>query len=181
MKKLVIATLIFLTYSSNCLAQYYKIELVKDILPGNIGSNPQDLVKAGDNLYFAANDGIHGRELWKSNGTAAGTQMVMDINPNGSTSGEPGDLITVGDNVFFRASDGMYGFELWRSQFNGIGAGTTALVKDINPFGSSNPVYFTNTNGTLKFAANNGLNGEELWHSDGSTMGTFMVDYFDLF
>jgi trimeric autotransporter adhesin len=176
MKNIVFQLLLISVFSQNIYCQYYKIELVKDILPGATGSNPQDLVKASNYLYFAANDGVHGIELWKSDGTEVGTQMVMDINPNGNTSSEPGDLVTAGDNVFFRASDGMYGFELWRSQFNGVGAGTTTMVKDINPFGSSNPVYFTNTNGTLKFVANNGLNGDELWHSDATTMGTNMVE-----
>lgn len=179
MKKLSILAFIFFVYITTSNAQYYKIELVKDILPGSVGSAPQDLVKAGDYLYFAANDGVHGIELWKSNGTAAGTQMVMDLNPNGNITSDPGDLITVGDNVFFRASDGMYGYELWRSQFNGVGAGTTTMVKDINPFGNSTPLYLTNTNGTLKFAANDGLNGEELWHSDGTLAGTHMVEDLD--
>ena len=35
-------------------------------------------------LYFSANDNAHGQELWKSDGTAAGTVMVKDINPGGS-------------------------------------------------------------------------------------------------
>lgn len=34
-------------------------------------------------LFFKANDGVHGGELWKSNGTEAGTVMVKDIDPVG--------------------------------------------------------------------------------------------------
>lgn len=175
MKKLLIFIFVNFFFVQIIFAQYYKIELVKDILPGVVGAEPQDLVKGGNNLYFTANDGNHGRELWKSDGTQAGTQLVMDINPNGNASGDPGDLVAAGDNVFFRASDGNYGLELWRSQFSGIGAGTTTMVKDINPFGNSTPLYLTSTNNTVKFAANNGLNGEELWSSDGTLAGTQMV------
>ena len=35
---------------------------------------------SGRTLFFAANDGIHGQELWKSDGTRSGTVLVKDIN-----------------------------------------------------------------------------------------------------
>jgi hypothetical protein len=48
--------------------------LVRDINPGSGGAYPQELVEVDGTLFFAANDGRHGRELWKSDGTASGTE-----------------------------------------------------------------------------------------------------------
>ncbi len=56
--------------------------MVKDIRtgPGN-GSSPDDLTSVGGTLFFSADDGTDGHELWKSDGTAAGTVLVKDIQP----------------------------------------------------------------------------------------------------
>jgi ELWxxDGT repeat protein len=63
-------------------------------------------------LFFAANDGNHGMELWKSDGSAAGTVLVKDVNP-GSLDSDPGSLTVAGGHLFFPADDGVHGFELW--------------------------------------------------------------------
>jgi ELWxxDGT repeat protein len=152
--------------------------LVKDINPGGApyhGSNPYDLTNVNGTLFFAAADGTHGIELWESNGTAAGTQMVADINPGGA-AGDPRHLTNVNGTLFFSANDGAHGYELWES--NGTAAGTF-LVKDIGVGGSfvysSNPEYLTNVNGTLFFSATRFIDGTELWESDGTSGGTQLV------
>ena len=60
--------------------------MVKDIAAGKYpsgggprSSNPFDLTAVNGTLFFSADDGVHGRELWKSNGTVAGTVLVKDI------------------------------------------------------------------------------------------------------
>src|SRR5204862_8098310 len=78
-------------------------------------------------LFFAGNDGTHGQELWRSNGTTAGTAMVLDIQP-GTPSSSPALLTNVNGTLFFTAFTDTTGFELWRS--DGTAAGTR-LVKDI--------------------------------------------------
>lgn len=130
------------------------------------------LYVAGFTLYFVADDGVHGLELWQSNGSVDGTFMVKDIYP-GTASGDPRNLTFSNRVLYFTAIAPGKGRELWRS--NGSDAGTT-MVKDILPSsGSSNASFLTDVNGMLYFAANNGTNGYELWKSDGSTAGTVMV------
>jgi ELWxxDGT repeat protein len=107
-----------------------------------------------------------------SNGTAAGTVLVTDINP-GIAGSYPMFLTNVNGTLFFDATNGVSGRELWKS--NGTAAGTV-LVKDINPgSASSYPTSLTNVNGTLFFAANNGVSTNELWKSNGTAAGTALV------
>jgi ELWxxDGT repeat protein len=159
--------------------------LVKDIFPGSHlagppqnqylvpnSSYPRDLTNLGGTLFFQANDGTHGVELWRSDGTPAGTQIVKDINP-GSNSSYPGNLMIVRGTLFFLANDGTHGIELWRSDGT---AGGTQLVQDIDPgSGGSNPNTFTTVGGTLFFSADDGTHGSELWCSNGTAAGTQIV------
>ena len=77
-------------------------------------ASPNDLTVVDGTLFFYASDGSHGEELWKTDGTAAGTIMVKDINP-GSTSSNPFHMTAVGGTLFFAADDGIHGRELWKS------------------------------------------------------------------
>jgi ELWxxDGT repeat protein len=110
--------------------------------------------------FFAANNGVNGFELWKSNGSAAGTVLVKDIRP-GALGSNPLNLTNVNGTLFFSANNGVNGVELWMT--NGTPAGTL-LVKDIDPgSASSNPSFLTNINNTLFFTANDGVHGVEPW------------------
>ena len=164
--------------------------MLKDINPGDSDSNitfqvlnPPMVVNG--TLYFTANDGVHGVELWKSDGTAAGTMMVKDINPGSSTSFPSffPQLTNINGTVYFEADDGAHGVELWKTDGTADG---TVMVKDIDPGrGASNPFDLTNADGTLYFFANNGDTdggGDplwQLWKSDGTAAGTVMVKEFD--
>jgi len=159
--------------------------LVKDINPGTTrhydyygnpfdvpsGSFPSRLTSANGTLFFMADDGVHGRELWKSDGTAAGTIMVKDVDPTASAGSW--QLVKVGATVYFTADDGVHGQELWRS--DGTAAGTT-LVKDVNPGANGSNIFDAALlNGVLYFRASTDANGNELWRSDGTAAGTTLV------
>ncbi len=87
--------------------------LVKDILPGASGSNPYYLVPFEGAAYFLADDGVHGQELWTSNGTAEGTHLVVDVRP-GLGSSRITDLTPASGGIYFLANDGVTGEELHR-------------------------------------------------------------------
>ena len=152
---------------------------VKDIRPG--GSSGVEtgycyLTNVNDTLYFRANDGTSGSELWKSDGTEAGTVRVKDIAP-GATSGGATGITNVNGTLFFAASDGTSGGELWKS--DGTEAGTVRVKDIVTGSNSSGPEGLTDVNGTLFFTAQDGY-GRELWKSDGSEAGTVRVKDINL-
>jgi ELWxxDGT repeat protein len=128
---------------------------------------------AGGPLFFIMYDAQNGAELWKSDGTAAGTGPVADIRP-GAAGSNPRSLTPVGNRVYFTADDGVHGHELWVS--DGTAAGTR-LVSDLLPGGeSSRPDNLTAVgSNTLLFSAYDGAHGVEAWRTDGTALGTRMV------
>jgi len=131
------------------------------------------LTNVDGTLYFVYDDGIHGRELWKSDGTSSGTKMVKDIRAFAEKGSSPYQLTNNNGTLFFTAYTKQRGAELWKS--DGTSAGTR-LVMDILPGKeSSRPYNLTVVDDTLYFKANDGSHGNELWKSDGTTAGTVLV------
>jgi ELWxxDGT repeat protein len=125
-------------------------------------------------LFFTAEDGAHGRELWTSDGTLAGTELVTDLVP-GLPSSHPALLERLGDSqVVFRAQLPDVGLEPFVS--DGTAAGTKLLKDAVSgPFGSF-PGGFTTTGSRFAWftALGDGV-GAELWRTDGTPAGTTLV------
>jgi ELWxxDGT repeat protein len=125
---------------------------------------------AGQNwLYFVADDGEHGMELWRTAGNT--TELVRDIYA-GPISSSPEELTVVGNVLYFVAENARHGRELWRHY-----GSTVELVHDINPVGSSNPHYLTvyddGYGPKLYYAAYHPARGTELWRTFGSATEVF--------
>ncbi|CAN0027151.1 unnamed protein product, partial [Hapterophycus canaliculatus] len=163
---------------------------IKDARPGREGSDPLHLTwePTRSLLFFSADDGFSGRELWSSDGTTAGTSMVTDICP-GVRGSRPSYLIAWKDLIYFQADDCRAGPELWISDGS---AGGTALLHDVRPgsagafpsyltlqtpaAGGGEKLFFLANGGGYDAATAPGLaqgwGGAQLWMTDGTSGGT---------
>ncbi|MEE9492230.1 MAG: ELWxxDGT repeat protein [Gammaproteobacteria bacterium] len=144
---------------------------VKNIAAGPWWKRQSDYRGSFTNLngtvYFSANDGTSGEELWKSDGTESGTILVKDIRA-GSADSDPLYFTEMNGVLYFSASDGLNDRQLWKS--DGTASGTMPLTFGVSPDGP-----LVKLNNTLYFQATNNQYGKELWKSDGTVAGTELV------
>ncbi|WP_300672709.1 ELWxxDGT repeat protein [Soonwooa sp.] len=132
------------------LYQSQSVELVKDIRPGSGSGSPANFVQYNNKLYFSANDGTTGVELWESDGTNAGTKLVQDYN-TGSGNFNPTNFCVKQGELFFAGGIGSMpnGIELYKyNPTEGI-----KLFADIKPgsAGSSPSQLQVNADGSLLY------------------------------
>ncbi|MBL6732678.1 MAG: putative Ig domain-containing protein, partial [Candidatus Poseidoniaceae archaeon] len=151
---------------------------VADISSGTGNSHPGQYMEilVGDTLYFSADDGSSGYELWAHDTSNASTWLVADIRI-GSIGSNPGQYmqILVGDTLYFSANDGSSGHELWAHDTSNA---STWRVADIKSGGvSSSPGHYMQmlVGDTLYFDAYDGSSGTELWAHDTSNASTWQV------
>ena len=117
-----------------------------------------------EDCLFAADDGVHGVEPWRSDGRAEGTALVADLMPGAAGSHAYGFAIA-GARAVFLAGDGAHGIELWQSD------GTAARrLADLAPGAASSalglrdevrPLLVTATH--VLVGADDGIHGREPW------------------
>src|SRR5438093_9252258 len=103
--------------------------LVKDINTATDDSSPDGLTDVNGTLFFVASDPTNGRELWKSDGTAAGTVLVKDIDPGSGAASLP-VLLTDVETLLFVARKPADEGKLWKRDGTVEG---TVLVKEATP------------------------------------------------
>lgn len=153
---------------------------VRNIDPAHAGasecpvhSHPAGFATLGGWSLFAATvRSGSGRELWRTNGTTAGTGLVRNIAP-GTLSSAPTQITPWTSYAYFAATTPSAGREIWKT--NGTAAGTW-MVRNIRPGrGSSGPTWITLAGGKMFFTANDGPHGRELWRTNGTAAGTVLV------
>ena len=94
--------------------------MVKDINPGNNSSyywiegfmtGNLFIIHQGE-LYFGCDDGVHGVEICRSDGTTEGTRLAVDATP-GENSSWPLRLTSMGEKIYFTAYNDEQGRQLW--------------------------------------------------------------------
>ena len=155
--------------------------LVKDINPGPGSSfhyRFTEFVAYNGALYFQANDGVHGFELWRTDGTEAGTVLVEDIHtlsPTGSSN--PGRFTVMNNILYFSAYHGLGGSKL--RKFSGSAPSSLVSNNDVfavstSPDSIARP--YTEINGQLYLAARETQSSQyALWKTDGTFPGTILV------
>ncbi len=142
----------------------------------------ENMTAVGSEVFFTADDGIHGQELWKSDGSEAGTVLVKDINSQDDDGSNPSSLIAFGDTLLFSAATDDSGntHSVWIS--DGTEAGTVSMLDttstgSINDFTSIGIEQYSNepllfTDGTSVLMTADFGEGIQLLSTDGTAVGT---------
>lgn len=125
-------------------------------------------------VLFSADDGKRGTELWVTDGTRQGTQMVSNL-LRGPVGSHPEEITLIADGLaVFRAEHARAGVELWVT--DGTAEGTQLVQNISGDRGSSWPWMFAALgDGRAVFSADDGQRGAELWVTDGTREGTNIV------
>jgi LPXTG-site transpeptidase (sortase) family protein len=126
----------------------------------NGDSTPTDLVPIGNAMFFAADDGIHGKEIFKTSPPYNSIDLVADI-WHGANGSNPRELTRLGWMLFYIANDST-GVEVWRSdpQYT---PDTAIKTTNIAMNGDAEIYDLVLVDNNFLFSANDGESGKELY------------------
>jgi len=153
-------------------------QIVSDLNSGTVDSNPNNLTVFKGRLFFSAITAATGREIFTALPTNGGITLFRDI-VTGTTgcNAEKFFHYTAQNILLFVAGNGNTNKELWYTNGSLV---FTNQVKDINVGSSSSSINSINSNfaeynGKVYFGADDGSNGNEVWVTDGTTVGTEII------
>ncbi|QSQ26176.1 hypothetical protein JY651_15115 [Pyxidicoccus parkwayensis] len=140
---------------------------VSDAFPGNVGSTPSAFTPLGARTVFRASHLYYGIELWTSDGTDEGTYVLTDLAP-GVDDSSPLGLYSWNGRVYF-----------WAVDLEGrlyVTDGTRENTRQVSPKVKTERGFaFQGWGDLVFFAASSDSGGTELWRTDGTPDGTFLV------
>jgi ELWxxDGT repeat protein len=152
--------------------------LVENIAPEAGGPNgirnsyPRNAVDFGDRFVFAATHAQYGVELWVSDGTPEGTQLLADLwhgsslfDGLSSLAGHYGLGVLPGKAIFSAFTGPSWSIHVT----DGTAEGTDVIAPGVAS------TSFTSSGDKVFFSGNNASSGTELWVTDGSADGTMMI------
>ena len=156
--------------------------IVKDIFPGSSelgrnSSSPVELTAAGGLVYFTAQDADHGRQLWRTDGTDAGTIRLTDLSGTGQQV-NPFNFASINDTFFFASEPVTTGFDgpaiIYKS--DGTPQGTRAILSHFEGRPLSSISAFSNVGGALVFADKSSGSRLLRWDDPGTLAGNVFAD-----
>jgi ELWxxDGT repeat protein len=146
--------------------------MLKDLLPGIDGSNPNELKAFDGVLYFSAYTPAAGFEVWSSDGTVENTTMLVDVLP-GAQYSNPSHFVKLDDHLVFYGLTTQSGFQLWSYTFDDPDENVTG-IEESNIFS----IYPNPSNGLfrMKHSGVQSNGSVEIFSPDGRRIGKMNYD-----
>lgn len=135
------------------------------------GTHRYRKIVAGEYLFFTAHTDDDGVELWRTDGTDAGTIMLKDINPGSGHSEVTNFFVASNGLLYFQAKDGVHGEELWVSDGTSEG---TIMLKDFYEGAVGGDFYLRQFNDKVYIALED--TNDKLYETDGTPANTKVLD-----
>ena len=148
-------------------------KMVKNLSPNSFGFYPRNLFSHQAELFFSGDNGSDGLELWKTTGSNASTVQVADIVP-GQSGSSPDLYCSFNGDLYFTGESGCCGNALMKYDGNAVSVVKSNLGFFISYVGGR-PTTILEHQNIMYFSAGDNVIKDELWRSDGTTLGTWLV------